>query len=59
MKRPKKIKGLCGDFFIQSERTINGHTSFDCPEMYITCDLLDAKNECLKTCEECEKINHN
>lgn len=59
MKRPKKIKGLCGDFFIQSEHTINGHTSFECPEMYITCDLLDAKNECLKTCEECEKINHN
>lgn len=59
MKRPKKIKGLCGDFFIQSEYTINGHTSFECPEFCITCCLLDAKAECLKTCEECEKRENN
>ena len=55
MKKPKKIKGLCGDFFIQREYTINGYTSFECPEMYITCDLIDAKEECLKICKECEK----
>lgn len=56
MKRPKKIKGLCGDSFIQSEYTINGHISFECPEMCITCDLFWAKEECLKTCEECERF---
>lgn len=54
MKRPKKIKGLCGNFFIQSERTINGHASFECSEFCITCDLFHVKEECLKTCEECE-----
>lgn len=57
MKRPKRIKGLCGNFFIQSGHTINGHISFDCPEMYVTCDLIDAQEECLKTCKNCEKRN--
>lgn len=57
MKRIKKIKGLCGFYWIQTHPVQGGIISMECTfedGYYITTDRHILSEECLKICEKCE-----
>lgn len=57
MKRPKRIKGACGENFVQSEYVQRGIICMDCPEACLTTDLINVHEECKKTCKAICNLN--
>ena len=62
MKRKKRVKGICGLYWIQTERTIQGNISMECEHSdgyYCTTSRTIVNDECLKICNTCNnnKIN--
>lgn len=60
MKRPLKFEGECGEFWIQQERSIQGHISMECSHengFYMTTLRISAKDEALEVCKKCPYSN--
>ncbi|GEM_PF-2590815 len=56
MERKKRIKGLCGMNWVQSERTMQGNISMECEHndgCYCTTSRSIVEQECLKICSNC------
>lgn len=56
MIRPKKVKGLCGAYFIQDEETIQGNIHFYCDkgDRYFLTLKYDIQNTVKEVCRDCE-----
>lgn len=64
MDRPKKVNGLCGSMWVQTQPAEKGHVNFECSHddgQYARMDITGYKETCIRICSSCkvftEKMN--